>query len=265
MKRVLSFFVFLSTCLPVGMAFYFLLSTYSYADFNRAYQDYLFQYDKYRISLSTFLTAKNRYLTYQTLVSQNEALDPTKEFLDARDKVLSSYLQILLEKNPPENLAKLLNEEINFYSAHKNKIPAASSLEETVNLSSDFEAHFALTEVLSSQVIGNFLLIKVQLLENRFAALENGFEEKIKESQEKGKDVATLMSWLTQTKTKHQLAIDKLEEANRLLLELTQKSSRQAQQDFGKSRTSLLEANQSLKEAAAYLREIKEELKYGNY
>ncbi len=102
MKRFLSI-VFLISII------YSLSSVIVRADFDQAYQDYLYQSDQYRLNLTNFLTAKNRYLTYQTLTSETEALTATKSFLEARDQVLMTYLQMLIEKNPSENLKKFLS------------------------------------------------------------------------------------------------------------------------------------------------------------
>ena len=90
MKKLLSILFLLSTC-------YLLLSTYSHAGFDRSYQDYLSQYNQYRLALSNYQTARNRYLTYQTLTSLSEALDNTKVFLENRDQTMILYLKLLLE------------------------------------------------------------------------------------------------------------------------------------------------------------------------
>ncbi|TSC53536.1 MAG: Uncharacterized protein LiPW16_363 [Microgenomates group bacterium LiPW_16] len=243
----------------------FITSLPIFADFEQAYQDYLYQYDNYRTSFTNFLTAKNRYLTYKTLVSETQALSATKIFLEARDQVSTTYLQMLLERNPQESFRKLLEEEISFFSDHKAKIPAVGSLEDVIHLSEIVEEHFARTEVLTRQVVANFLLTKVKTLEERLASLEAGFEEKVNLVKGQGKDVTTLERWLLSTRNKRLLARDKLEEASYLTNKLTPKKSTQVSEEFGKIQVLIFEANQYLKEGAAYLREIKEELKYGNY
>ncbi len=236
------------------------------ADFDRAYQDYLYQSDQYRLNLTNFLTAKNRYLTYQTLTSQTEALQATKSFLESRDQVLITYLQMLIEKNPPENFKKLLNEEIGFLSDQKDLVPAVGSLSDTVRVSATFEEHYPITLVLSRQTVANVILDKVRALDGRLATMETGFETKINAVKSQGKDVTTLERWLLETKNKQLLAREKISSAQTFTDKLSpSKSSTQISKDYGDIQVLIFEANQYLKEASAYLKEIKEELKYGNY
>lgn len=258
MKRLLPVLFLVSS-------FCFLLSASVFADFEQAYQDYLYQYDQYRTSLTNFLMAKNRYLTYKTLVSQSEALTATKNLLETRDMVISTYLKMLIEKNPQESFNKLLGDDISFFSDHETKIPEVGSLEDAVGISKLVEEHYPRTEVLARQVIASLLLSKVRAFEERLSTLETGFEEKINFLKTQGKDVATLERWLLATYNKRLLARDKLDEAFYLANKLTPKKSTQISEEFGKIQVTIFEANQYLKEAAAYLKEIKEELKYGNY
>lgn len=273
MKKFLPIIVLLFTA-------YCILYTPVFAEFNQAYsqkssaysqkssayQDYLYQYDQYRRSLTDFLTAKNRYLTYQTLVSQTEALVATKAFLEARDQVLTVYLAMLIEKSPTENLKKLIGEEITFYTDHKSLIPAVGSLEDSIRVSGDFESHSPQTTVLARQLIAGLLINKVQDLGYRLASVSAGFEENVNGVKKQGKEVATLERWLLETKNKQFLAENKLSLAEELTTKFRPtKSSEEGSLEFAKVQVLIFEANQYLKEAAAYLKEIKEELKYGNY
>ncbi len=259
MKRILPIFFLLTT-------FYLLLNTFVHADFDQSYQDYLYQSDQYRLTLTNFLTAKNRYLTYQTLTSQTEALTATKSFLEARDQILMTYLQMFLEKNPPESFKKLLGDEISFFSNHKSLIPAVGSLNDSVRVSASFDEHFPLTLVLARQTEANIIMEKVRNLDSRLSTVENGFETKINFVKGQGKDVATLERWILETKNKQLLARDKLEQAQALTNKLkATKTSAKISEDYGNIQVLVFESNQYLKEAAAYLKEIKEELKYGNY
>lgn len=259
MKLFLPLFFILATC-------YLIFNTFVFADFDRAYQDYLYQSDQYRKSLTDFLTAKNRYLTYGTLTSKTEALTSTKTFLDARDQVLLTYMQMLVERNPQDNLKNLLSDEIHFYSDHKNLIPAVGSLNDCVKVSEKFEEHYPSTEVITRQTVAGLLLAKVQVFDDRLASLSAGFEEKTNLVKGQGKDVTTLERWLLETRNKQLLAQNKLNEAQNLSDKLKPtRSPAQSSENFGQIQVLIFEANQYLKEGAAYLKEIKEELKYGNY
>lgn len=259
MKKFLPIFLILVICYMLGV-------TYIRADFDRAYQDYLYQYDQYRKNLTIFLSAKNRYLTYGTLTSQTEALIATKSFLEARDVVSTTYLQMLLEKNPDESYKKLIGDELTFFTNHKALIPAVGSLNDGVDVSEKFDEHFPLTKVIARQTIANIILGKIQNLDNRLANLTTGSEEKINSLKNQGKDVTTLERWLLETKNKRLLSQQKFNEAQNQAAKLKPtKYSIESSENFDKVQILIFESNQYLKEATAYLKEIKEELKYGNY
>lgn len=257
MKKFLPILFIIVTC-------YMLHVTYIFADFNQAYQDFLYQGNQYRTGLTNYLTAKNRYLTYKTLISQTEALDAAKNFLQARDELITTYLKMLIEKNPGETLTKLLEGEINFYLDHKSKVPSVGSLDDAVSLSQRVSDQFPQTEVLVRKAIADVLLAKLRALEKRQAEIESGLETKINQIKNKG-DTATLERWLLATKNKRLLAGQKLNEASGLSDKLKPRSTALLSEDFGQIQIKIFETNQYLKEGAAYLNEITQELKYGNY
>lgn len=256
MKRFLLLLVLLPLLLNVSFV---------HADFDSAYQSYLSQYDQYRLALSNYQTAKNRYLTYQTLTSQSEALDNTKTFLAARDQTLILYLQLLLEKNPDESYLNLLNQEISFYKDHLNTIAAVGKLDDAVAVSTKAKEHFSQTEALSRQTIVNIILNKLKNISGNQNKIESGFEEKINFVKNQGKETTTLERWTLSFKGKQLLVNQKMEEAQALSDKLEPKSSDQLSRDFSKIQTVIYDANQYLKEGTSFLVEIEKELKYGNY
>lgn len=258
MKRILSVLFLLTT-------FYLLLATYSRADFDSAYQTYLSKYDQYRLALSDYQTARNRYLTYQTLSSQSEALDKTKTFLQNRNQTMILYLKLLLEKHPEENYRKLLNEDLIFYQDHLNTIDAVGNLEDAVSISNKAKEHFFRTEVISRQTIVNILLNKLKNIEINQNKIKLGFEEKINFLRNNGKDVTTLERWFLSFNGKQQFVSQKMQEAQALAGKLAPASSNQLTRDFSKIQTAIYDANQYLKEGTSFLVEINKEIKYGNY
>ncbi len=259
MKKVLPTFVFF-------YLLFLLFASSVLADFEETYKIYISQYDQYRISLTNFLTSKNRYLTYKTLTAQTEALTATKVFLEDRDQTLINFMTMILEKNPSESFKKLLSDEILFFSDHKKLVPAVASLEDSVQVSETFTNRFPTTEVLLRQTIANVLLSKVKSFDEQIVDLVARFEEKINLLKSQGKDVSTLERWLLETKNKQLLAHEKLTTAQ-LMADQFQINNNPAKiaEDFRKVQVLIFEANQYLKESTAYLKEIKEELKYGNY
>jgi len=260
MKRFLSIGILLSAIC------YLLFASSVRADFDESYRNYLYQYDQYRNSLTNFQTAKNRYLTYQTLTSQTEALTATKSFLESRDQLAIVYLQMLLEKNPSDNFRKLIEDDISFYQKEKSLVPAVGSLDDGVDNSKDFVSHYPQTVVSAQQTIADILINKVKVLDNRVASLSGNMTIQVNLLKGKGKDVNMLERWLLETQNKILLCETKLEQAQALSNKLRPSSNyQQNSQEFSNVQVGVLEANQYLKEAISYLKEIKEELKYGNY
>ncbi len=260
MRKFLPIFLLIVSC------FFLFKATDVFADFERAYNDYLFQYDVYRKALTDYLTAKNKYLTYGTLVSQTEALSTAKTFLESRDQVITVYLLMLLERNPEESLQKIISDEITFYSDHKNLIPAVGSLDDSAGASKTFEDHFPQTSIVVKKTIANLLIGKLLDFDGRLASSSAGFEQEINSIKTKGKDVSTLERWLLETRNKRMLADEKITTAQALTNKLQpRQSAQESAKDYSNIQTNILEANQYLKEGTSYLKEIKEEIKYGNY
>ncbi len=183
MKKILLFLLLLT--------FFAIATCYSFsvfADFDQTYQDYLYLQDGYRLSLTNFQTAKNRYLTYKTLTSQTEALAATKTFLETRDQVSITYLSLLLDKNPGDLSSKLINEEVGFFSSHRVKISAVGSLEDAVKSSDSVKEHFPRTETIARQAVTTILIKKINELKERQIVLESEFEEKV--------NILRNLSWL---------------------------------------------------------------------
>lgn len=69
-----------------------------YADSQSALANYNQQYDLYRQNYSSYVTAKNKWLTYRTLDSNQEALINGKILLKQRVAVVQAYLAMLTER-----------------------------------------------------------------------------------------------------------------------------------------------------------------------
>jgi hypothetical protein len=235
------------------------------ADFNQAYQDYVNQYDRYRKDLTAFLTAKNRYFTYKTLVSQNEALSATKTFLEARDETLVVYLKMLLERNPQTDLKPIVDDEITFYENHKGRISAIATLKDADQISQKVDEHLPATEITSKKFVAKVIIDKVRTLENRVTVAQNSYEEEINQIRVQGGNVTTAERWLLEARQKSQLCEEKLDGAGALTEKLQPSGVAYLGKSYGDIQQEISEANQYLKEAVSFLKEIKEELKYGNF
>ena len=76
----------------------FVFTNVAYADYSGTYQSYINLYDTYRQAERSYVTSKNKYLTYQTLTAEQEALDNGKNFLKLRDQLVILYLKLLYDR-----------------------------------------------------------------------------------------------------------------------------------------------------------------------
>ena len=68
------------------------------ADYQTAYNDYLYNYNLYRSAYSNYQVAKSTYNTYRTLTSQNDAILKLRAVLSARNQLMFVYYDLLTEK-----------------------------------------------------------------------------------------------------------------------------------------------------------------------
>ncbi|MFH0863825.1 MAG: hypothetical protein V1858_01905 [Candidatus Gottesmanbacteria bacterium] len=258
MKKILPTIVFL-------WLLSFLFSYSVSADFERSYQYYIDQYNQYRNDLTKFLTAKNRYLTYDTLTSQTEALTATKNFIISRDQTIILYLLMLLEKDIANNNRKLIESDILFYTDHKNLVPATASLDDSFKIADDFTNHYPQTYIIAKKTIANLLISKIRGFDDKLSNINNEIDLNINLIKDEGKDVSTIERWLLETKNKQILSQEKINQAEVLSNGFKSQSSNLNSEDLNNVLMLIQEANQYLKEAVNYQKEIVDELKYGNY
>ncbi len=147
------------------------------ASSERAYQDYLYQFDLYRQKYSDFAIAKNEYEKFGSLTSQTTALTKTSAMLSQRDQLLRAYLLLLNEKlNEDAGLGNtqkltyrtLINNEIAFLDQHSTLVQSIGSLEDATNVSRELESHYALLQGSIRQTIVGVSLGQLAILARQF-------------------------------------------------------------------------------------------------
>jgi len=239
-------------------------------DFNRANEDYLYTYGTYRQTHNEYVTAREQFLTYQTLTAKTLALEQTLNMLQKRDETLRTYLTALRMKmaettgisNYKQNTHYLkLDAEVSWYVEHRDGLTSAGTLEDLVKLSEEAEDEHGKTEMLAYQALGLILEGKEEHLKSQIEEQINLIEEKIKEIKEKGdKDTTTAERWLLEAENKLTRSEEKLTEATNLLESL--KSSRgDKDKDYSEAQKLFSEAHLYLKEANGFLKELIREIK----
>ncbi len=236
----------------------FLLFTHPvFADYQSAYSDYTFAYSQYRTSYNDYQVAKSTYLTYHTLVSQNEAINKLRAILQARDQVMLVYYNLLQEKlnatpgvtdSAKNTFGKVKASEITWLAGHQKKVSAAASLEDLNQAASDFENHFPQMAAETKQTIGVVFAGKESTLKSQVDSFITNLTTKLTEIRQTGENTTFADRGQINVKNKLDLYQQKLTEANSLFSH-PDNGLFEGQQKFA-------EANQYLREAASFLTEI---------
>lgn len=244
------------------------------ADYNGALSVYNSTFEKYRVSYSDYVSAKNSYLTYKTLNSQNLAIEKTKIFLEIRDDLLISYYSLLKEKlliapgiaDYDKNLKNnVIDERVLFFTNHQSTIDAVSSLPDLVENSKQIDNFQKDLRDETYQILGLILIGKVKDQSDKLSLSIGTISTYINEIKSTGKDVAKLERWLLETNYKRDLAETKLKDARNFFDNLKKDYSDESQKKILLGRATVSEGNQYLKESVFNAKEAVKEILSGPY
>ena len=253
----------------------FLFPSFAWAqdfNFNRAFSDYLYNLDLYRQAYQEYISAKESYLRYQTLTSKNTALEKTLKMAQTRDEVMRTYLVALKMKigeslgifASDQNFFNLkLDNEANWYLAHKEELSSAGSLEDLVKLANKAgERYSQETEILLYQTLYKILLGKELALKEKIDNQIEAIKEKLKEIKNKGdKDVSLPERWLLETENRLLRFEEKISVSGEEIEKMEKTSGGNREQIYHEAQLNLQEAHQYLREANRYLKEVIREIK----
>lgn len=255
-KKLALLVVFLAFLLSVRVAF---------ADYKSAYSDYSFRYGQYRQAVSDYQIAKNKYLTYKTLAAQAEAVEAMKKILAIRDEILLSHLEVLLAKtgetpNFDELNKKIYHDQVeeaeNYLLNHKFKAEAASSLADLNALSQEMEGKGDAYRNLSGRMRGSILVAKEDKFKTGFERIFNKISDDVRGKNLEGKNTVNLERGLLNVKAKKDLFEVKLGQAKKVL----NPEDPDQPSDLVGGQGLVQEANQYLREALGFLREINRQM-----
>ncbi|MCL4390405.1 MAG: hypothetical protein M1484_03125 [Patescibacteria group bacterium] len=245
--------------LPIIFAF-FLLAAPVRADYNSAYNDYTYAYGQYRTAYNAYLVSKSTYLTYNTLTSQNDAIEKLRAVLSARDQVMFVYYDLLQEKinataSIPDDykntFAGIKQSEKDWLAANQTKIAAAASLDDLNSVSAEFASRYPQMDTETKQIIGTVYAAKEQTLNTQLTDWITSLNAKLAQMRADGQSTTLADRGLLNTKSKLDLFSQKMIEANGVF---TTKNSDGI--DLFKGQQTYSQANQYLREAAGFLTEI---------
>lgn len=261
MKRLLLFFVLLVLIVPSVKA-----------SSEKAYQDYLYQFDLYRQKYSDFTVSKNEYEKFGSLTSQSTALANTSAMLSQRDQLLRAYLLLLNEKlNEDRGLGDtqkatylaLTGNEISFLDSHSTLVSSIGSLEDATEVSKELESHYAILGASMRQVITGVSLGQLFVLARKYdTALADA---KALMTANRGtfspQKQATIDRWIlqiTNTRSLYQQKIDSISTKNTQLkgssIETLDDLFTELKRDLGQAKQYLMEGNRFIGELIEALR-----------
>ena len=245
------------------------------ASSEKAYQDYLYQFDLYRQKYSDFTIAKNEYEKFGSLASQTTALANTSAMLSQRDQLLRAYLLLLNEKlNEDRGLIDtqkatywaLTGNEISFLNSHSTLVGSIGSLDDAAEVSKELESHYAILGASMRQVITGVSLGQLAVLTRQYdktladaKAILNANRGAF--SPQKQSTVDRWILQITNTRSLYQQKIDSINTKNAQL----KGSSIETLDDlFGQLKRDVGQAKQYLMEGNRFIGELVEALRYQN-
>jgi hypothetical protein len=244
-------------------------------DYNRAYQDYIHNFDIYRQANEEYITARAQYLKYQTLKSKEEAREATLKMLEARDKAVETYLTALRMKlkategvpnDRREGVFFRIDQEVQWFIDHKEKLPSAGSLEDLVDDSKEASKRFESIEPLFYEtliVISNGKVRNIREKQSEILALIKGKMSEIKGEEREDyqfsmRKINLIERWILETENRLMRSEEKETEALGFIVKLEPDTS--LLRNYNQAQFKLEEALQYLKEANPFLKEIVKEM-----
>lgn len=162
-------------------------------DFNQTYQEYLSLSSQLNSDYENFVLAKNRYLSYKTILSESEAVDASKKMMIVRNAVIKKLIEVsrirLAQEtgiiNYQENLLYLnLDSQMSVYSSQSEMINSQKSLSELNEAENKLLTGYLTTKklVYKSLVLINYKKIsqeienlkkQLQLLDEKFGEIKS--------------------------------------------------------------------------------------------
>lgn len=239
-------------------------------NFNRAHNDYLYTFNQYRQAHDEYIVARQAYLNYQTLTSKAEAHEKTLNMLKWRDETARTYLIALRTKlaettgvvnYEQSTLYVKLDDDISWFTQHKENLTAAGSLEDLIENSNEAKKRYSNSEKLIYQTLVSILAAKEEKLRDRIEQVISALEKKIAEiRQQQDKDPSMVERWLLEAKNRVKWSRDKQNFANQIIATVNSYDPNKSRTYFD-AQSALEESHQYLKEATFNLSELIREVK----
>lgn len=265
-KIIIFIFLLLSIIPALSAGRYYPLSIISVYS-QQQIDDYLYQYEQYQKTYQEFTSSRDQYLKYQTLTSQDEAIEATKKIILQRNQVLRAYFLALQWKlrttsglvgsSKQEDLISLLDKEITWLEKETEQINrlANPSLNDLFVISDRLEAKSNQLKSLSYQSLSLILIGKMKNLQADSISLTTLLSDQI--SSIEATKSAELKEWLKEVENKNYLSQKEIELAQQNQ-ELLAKKSKETELPviYKQIQTNLEKSQEYLNQALTFQKEI---------
>lgn len=239
-------------------------------DYNRAYQDYVFNLSLYQKAHTDYQLARAAYLQSQTSGTTEDAVKATRTMLETRDNVVMTYLTALrmklLETKGVSDSEKSgyftqIDTEVAWWASHRDRLGSAGSLNDLVSDSDEAKEHFGGTKILMYQTLIEIGVSETTYQRTAMKSVIDLLNQKIAEIRLNGdKDTTSIERFLVEVGNKLSRSEVKEGEAKSIvssIKSITQDSSGSFQNAVSDVEDSLLylkEANKNLKEVVTQIK-----------
>ncbi len=250
----------------------FLPSESAHATSLQAYQDYQFQFDQYRQRHADYQIAITQYKQFNSLASQQDALDKVKLLIAQRSNAAKAYFLFMNEKltespglpaNETSIYRTIITNQVGYLDQNMVLSPSIASLEDAQRVSEQFVNNYETMQSAYRQTIAGIELGYLNYFAKRFddAAVSAQALMNASRLDATPQKQAVLDRWLLALSNKHSLYQQKTNTIRSMIPKL---SGDVMQQDrlFIQIQTQFGAARQDLIESASYLKEIEIALKY---
>jgi len=234
--------------------------------------DYQFQYEQYRRLYPQFTTARDKYLQFETLVAQEEAIGLTQQILIQRAQAMRTHF-LLLRRNlsqAPEivtevrtSMGSSLDAEVEWLDDHMADLRALSTptLGQLFEISDRFERKEKDYRSLSYEVLARILLGKVKQLQAEAVAINFLLDDYLSRQEGDDQTVIMLKNWLTESGNSIYQSQKSIENAEAVLEKVIKAKgdSKRTVSEFSNMQSELEAGRQHLLKIAGYQKEIIEE------
>lgn len=243
-----------------------------HASAQQAYQDYQFQFDQYRQKLADYQIAITQYKQFNSLASQQDALDKVKLLIAQRSNAAKAYFLFMNEKltenpglaaNELSIYRTIITNQVGYLDQNMVLSPSIASLDDAGRVSEQFVNNYETMQSAYRQTIAAVELGYLNYFAKRFDDVAVKAQALINEGRKDAspQKQAILDRWLLTLSTKHSLYQQK---ANSIRSTIPKLTGDVMQQDriFMQMQVQFGAAKQDLIESAAYLKELENALKY---